>query len=133
MGSTSSSKATKKLRDYVNWFEIPALNIQRAVSFYNHIYRLEMEVSESNGYAMAFFPADKGIGGAIVMGEGSIPSEVGPLVYLNGGKDLSNVLNNVEDAGGRIVLPKTLIDEDSGYFALFIDSEGNRLALHSQS
>lgn len=133
MGSTSSNKATKKLRDYVNWFEIPALNIQRAVSFYNHIYGLEMEVTEANSYAMAFFPADKGIGGAIVMGEGSIPSEVGPLVYLNGGKDLSNVLNKVEAAGGRIVLPKTLIDEDSGYFALFIDSEGNRLALHSQS
>ncbi|MEQ9298448.1 MAG: VOC family protein [Cyclobacteriaceae bacterium] len=133
MGSTSSSKPTKQLKDYVNWFEIPALNIQRAVSFYNHIYGLEMEITEANNYAMAFFPADKGIGGAIVMGEGSIPSEVGPLVYLNGGKDLSLVLNNIEAAGGRVVLPKTLIDEDSGYFALFIDSEGNRLALHSQA
>ncbi|MEQ8907266.1 VOC family protein [Ekhidna sp.] len=133
MGSTSSKKSGKKLRHYVNWFEIPALNLQRAVSFYNHIYDIEMETTESPAYAMAFFPADNGIGGAVVTGEGCVPSEVGPLVYLNGGKDLSPILNRIEDAGGRIVMPKTLIDEDSGYFALFIDSEGNRLALHSKS
>jgi predicted enzyme related to lactoylglutathione lyase len=133
MGSSSAKKSEKNLKDYVNWFEIPALNIQRAVSFYNHIYGITMEVTESNNYAMAFFPADKGIGGAIVMGEGSIPSETGPLVYLNGGQDLSTVLNLVEAAGGRVVLSKTLIDEDAGHFALFIDTEGNRLALHSES
>ncbi len=63
-----------------------------------------------------------GIGGAVVAGEGCVPSEVGPLIYLNSGKDLSPVLNRIEGAGGRVVLPKTLINEDAGYFALFIDS-----------
>jgi hypothetical protein len=80
---------------------------------------------------MAFFPTDKGIGGAIVAGPGSTPSDTGTLIYLNAGKDLSHVLERVEPAGGRIVMPKTLINKESGYFAIFIDSEGNKLALHS--
>ena len=131
MGSTASAKK-KTFKNYVNWFEIPAINIQRAVAFYNHIYVLNMEIVESESYAMAFFPANGGIGGAIVAGSGCIPSETGSLVYLNGGEDLGPTLEKIEEAGGRVILPKTLINEESGYFAIFIDTEGNRLALHSK-
>jgi predicted enzyme related to lactoylglutathione lyase len=62
-----------------------------------------------------------------------VPSEVGPLIYLNGGTDLNNVLSKVNEAGGRVVMEKTFLSETAGYFALFIDSEGNRLALHSKN
>jgi len=133
MGLPSTRKKSEKLRHYVSWFEIPALNLLRAVGFYNYIYGIEMETTETNGYAMALFPADNGIGGAIVVGEGSVPSETGTLVYLNGGNDLAIVLGKIEQAGGRIILEKTLISEDDGYFALFIDTEGNKLALHSKN
>jgi uncharacterized protein len=125
-------KATPKLKDFVSWFEIPAISIERSVNFYNYIYGIEMEISEVNNYTMAFFPANKGIGGAIVCGEGSFPSDRGPLIYLNAGKDLEEVLSKVNMAGGRVVLPKTFINKEVGYFALFIDTEGNRLALHSK-
>ncbi len=131
MGLPSTSRKSRKLRHYVSWFEIPALNLQRAVGFYNYIYGIEMETMETNGYSMALFPADNGIGGAIVVGEGSTPSETGTLVYLNAGIDLDPVLGRVEAAGGRVILGKTLISEDDGCFALFIDTEGNKLALHS--
>jgi hypothetical protein len=133
MGSISSKPTKHKLKHFVSWFEIPALNLQRAVAFYNHIYGIEMDTVELSGYSMAFFPADSGIGGAVVMGQGCIPSETGTLVYLNGGKDLTAVLNKIEEAGGRIILKKTKINDESGYFALFIDTEGNRLALHSKN
>lgn len=133
MGSTSTRNKSTKLRHYVSWFEIPALNLLRAVEFYNYIYGMKMEITESSGYSMALFPTNNGIGGAVVMGEGSIPSESGTLVYLNGGKDLSVVLERIEEAGGRIILEKTLISNEAGYFALFIDSEGNKLAIHSKS
>lgn len=125
-------KTVQKLKNYVSWFEIPAIDIQRSVNFYNEIYGIEMGITEANGYTMAFFPADKGIGGAVVSGQGSIPSDCGTLVYLNAGKDLDMVLAKVEPAGGRIILPKTLINEDVGCFALFIDTEGNKMALHSK-
>lgn len=66
-------------------------------------------------------------------GSGYVPSDSGSLIYLNGGDDLSLVLDKVEPAGGRIIMPKTLISEESGYFAVFIDSQGNKLALHSNN
>lgn len=120
-----------KLKNYINWFEIPVYDFDRAVGFYNNIYSIQMETSESNGYSMAYFPTQTGIGGAVVCGDGCVPSNTGPLLYLNAGKDLENVLSKVEEFGGRIIMTKTLINEDAGYFALFLDTEGNRLALHS--
>ncbi|MGK7389260.1 MAG: VOC family protein [Candidatus Cyclobacteriaceae bacterium M2_1C_046] len=133
MGGVSSKKqkAEKPLTNYISWFEIPAVNFQQAVNFYNHIYGIDMETNFSGNHAMAFFPAKNGIGGAIVAGPGSTPSDTGSLLYLNGGKDLNLILERIEPAGGRIVMPKTLITEEAGYFAIFIDSEGNKLALHS--
>ncbi len=121
-----------KLKDYINWFEIPVLDLDRAIYFYNFIYGIEMEKMEIGDYSMAIFPAENGIGGALVAGQGCIPSEVGALIYLNAGDDLAPVLARVAGGGGRVVMDKTLIDDDSGYFSLFIDSEGNRLALHSK-
>jgi predicted enzyme related to lactoylglutathione lyase len=132
MGGTTSKKKTKEsIKDSISWFEIPAVNFQQSVDFYSKIFAIEMEKNLDDNYAMAFFPSRKGIGGAIVKGPGSIPSDTGPLLYLNAGKDLNEVLKRVEPAGGRIVMPKTFISEESGYFAIFIDSEGNKLALHS--
>jgi predicted enzyme related to lactoylglutathione lyase len=134
MGEVKSNKKSKKpeqQKDYVSWFEIPAIDFQQAVHFYQHIFGITMQQQINEVNAMAFFPTNNGIGGAVIAGSGSIPSDTGPLIYLNGGKDLSIVLNKVEEAGGRIIMPKTLISEDAGYFAIFLDSQGNKLALHS--
>jgi predicted enzyme related to lactoylglutathione lyase len=125
-------KEQSVFRNFVTWFEIPAYNHYRSVAFFNYIYGIEMTTVELNGFAMGFFPAENGIGGAVVTGHGCIPSETGPLIYLNGGTDLNVVLSKVNIAGGRVVMEKTFLNETAGYFALFIDSEGNRLALHSK-
>lgn len=135
MGSTNSGKNKKReiIKNWVSWFEIPAVNFQQAVQFYNFIFTIEMQQTVNDVNSMAFFPASSGIGGAVIAGPGSVPSDTGALIYLNGGKDLNNVLHKVEKAGGRIVMNKTFINEESGYFAIFIDSQGNKLALHSKS
>ena len=135
MGSTSTSKEKKpkEIKNFISWFEIPAIDFQQAVNFYNHIFGIQMEQSVSDTIAIAFFPSKNGVGGAVVAGSGSVPNTTGPLLYLNGGNDLNDVLHKVEEAGGRIIMPKTLINEDSGYFAIFIDSQGNKLALHSNN
>jgi uncharacterized protein len=75
---------------------------------------------------------EKGVGGGIVQGEGFEPSATGSLIYLNGGDDLSVPLSKVEAAGGKIVLPKTAIGPN-GYMAHFMDTEGNKVALHSMN
>ncbi len=132
---TASSKMKKpvRLKELVSWFEIPAINFQQAVAFYNHIYGIEMETVISEVNSIAYFPTTSGVGGAIVSGVGSTPSDHGPLIYLNGGPDLNNVLSKIEPAGGRIILPKTWISAEGGYYAIFIDSEGNKFALHSKA
>ena len=130
MGGTAPKNKSKR-KDFISWFEIPALNFNQSTNFYNQIFDIEMETNLDKNYAMSFFPVNKGIGGSIVAGPGSTPGESGPLIYLNAGKDLNLVLGKVEKAGGRIVMPKTLINDEDGYFAIFIDPEGNKLALYS--
>jgi len=134
MGSTTGrkSKTAPKLKDFVGWFEIPALNFDKAVAFFDHIYDIKMERVITATHSMAIFPSNGGIGGSVVQGPGSVPGQSGPLIYLNGGEDLEAILSRVEEAGGRVIMPKTFISEESGYFAIFIDTEGNKLALHSK-
>ena len=88
-------------------------------------------IEAMSGFIMSMFPVrGEGIGGAIVKGEGYIPSHEGSVVYLNGGEDLSAVLDKVEGAGGKILRPKTGIGEN-GFIAFFNDTEGNKVGLHS--
>lgn len=116
----------------INWFEIPATNYDRAVKFYSTVLGAELQHMESNGTRWAFFPFEpqKTVGGAITYGNGNEPSEKGSLIYLNGGDDLAVPLARVEKAGGKVVMPKTAIGEN-GFMAIFKDTEGNRVALHS--
>jgi uncharacterized protein len=119
------------MKNAVNWFQIPAVDFNRAHKFYSTIFDFEMPTNLMNGVPMAFFNSEKGVGGAVVQCEGLIPSTDGTLVFLNAGADLSEVLNRVEGAGGKITTPKTLITPELGYFAFLLDTEGNKVGLHS--
>jgi len=93
-----------------------------------------MQEQEMGGSLMGFFPMeDQTNSGAIVKGDGYKPSDKGVMIYLNGGDDLANVLSLIEPAGGKIVLDKMKISDEIGYMAIFFDTEGNKLALHSQN
>ncbi|TXD52112.1 MULTISPECIES: VOC family protein [unclassified Polaribacter] len=126
-------KKTEKTENYISWFEIPAMDFKEAVEFYQYIFGITMQQHVTASNAMAYFPMTTGIGGAVVSGSGYVPSDSGSLIYLNAGDNLSVVLDKVEPAGGRIIMPKSLISIESGYFAVFIDSQGNKLALHSKN
>jgi len=56
----------------------------------------------------------------------------GSIIYLNANPAMDDVLAKIEPEGGQILMGKTLITEDIGYMAFFKDTEGNRVALHSQ-
>ncbi len=114
----------------INWFEIPVYDIYRATAFYNAIFHTQMETSQNGDHLMAVFPSQGSPAGALVAGPGCVPSDVGALIYLNAGEDLDGVVSRIEPAGGRLIMARSFISEESGSFALFIDSEGNRLALH---
>ncbi len=123
-----------QLTNAINWFEIPVADFARAKKFYTAIYEYEMEEMDMQGTKMGMLPykpGEGGIGGAICYGEGYEPTSKGAKVYLNGGQDLGGVLERVEGAGGQVILPKTKITDEIGYFAIFADTEGNQISLHS--
>jgi len=114
-------------------FEIPVTDFKRAQAFYANILAGEVEETRMGESRMGFLPREKdGVGGAIIEEEGAVPGTKGPLLYLNGGADLQVILDRIEPAGGHILMPKTIVTPEIGYYAIFLDSEGNRLALHSE-
>lgn len=120
----------------ISWFEIPATDIDRAQKFYETIFQIKMQHLDFPGVKMRMFPIDdpmKGIGGTIIdTGGFHKPSATdGPLIYLNGNPDLQIILDRVVEAGGQIMVPKKVISDDYGDMGVFMDTEGNRIALHN--
>ncbi len=118
------------------WIEIPVSNIDRAINFYETVFAIKLQKMDFGGLQMAWFPnagpEAPGATGTLIQQESYIPSQEGPLVYFHS-EDLQNEMDRVEVAGGSIYRPKTMISPDHGYMGVFIDTEGNRIALHSPS
>ena len=121
----------------LNWFEIPALDISRARKFYEAIFNCTMnEWPEMNGMKMVGFPTDGmsgKVGGSLVQGSTHKPSTDGVVVYLNANPDMQEVIDRIEPAGGKVVMPRTQITPEIGYMAYFMDTEGNKVALHASN
>ncbi len=121
----------------VGWFEIPVIDMDRAIKFYETVFDCKLQREKMGSIDMAWFPwIDEGLGsgGSLVNAQDFYkPSDNGVLIYFTAHSgDLSNELSRVETAGGKICQKRTLIKEDIGYMALITDTEGNRIALHSR-
>lgn len=121
------------MANVLNWFEIPVADMNRAVKFYCTIFGWEsMQQMNMDGFDMAVFPMEgNGVGGSLVKGDVYKPTMDGAIIYLNANPDLAIVESKIESAGGKVLVSKKLITEEIGYMAIFIDCEGNRVALHS--
>jgi hypothetical protein len=122
----------------VGWFEIPVSNLDRAVKFYEMVFLTRLEVHDLGDLKMAWFPwKDNAPGspGSLVYHEKFYtPSEHGVLIYMSTPSgDLNEDLKKVENAGGKVLIPRRQISEEFGYMAVFTDTEGNRIALHSRT
>ena len=119
----------------VGWFEIPVTDMDRAKAFYEKVFEINIQVQDFNGVLMGWFPwaeGKMGASGSLIKQEAYKPSSAeGVLIYFSS-VDVRNEIDRVEAAGGKILKDKTQISPDVGYMALFIDSEGNRIALHSR-
>ena len=107
----------------------------RATKFYETVFEIEMPLMDMDGVNMAFFPTDDStgkVGGALAKSDFHKPSPDGTVVYLNANPDLAEPLGRVEEAGGTVVMPKTFVSDEVGYMAMFIDSEGYKVAMHSR-
>jgi uncharacterized protein len=122
-------------KNAISWVEIPATDLDRAQKFYEEILSVSLIKMDFSNSSMRVFPIEDamGIGGALVdTGGFHKPSATdGALVYLNANPDVQRVLDKVEKAGGKILVPKTEISPEHGHMAVILDSEGNRIAFHS--
>lgn len=123
-------------KNAISWFEIPATDLDRAQKFYETIFETKLIPLDMENIQMRMFPIDDpgaGIGGAVCKADGFYkPSTTdGPLIYLNGNPDVQNILDRVEAAGGKIMVPKTEISPEYGFMGVIVDTEGNRIGLHS--
>ena len=124
------------MQNAISWFEIPTTDINRAQQFYETIFGITMMPMDMPNIKMRMFPLDDmmtQVGGALVDSGGFHKASAtdGPLIYLNANPDVQNILDKVVAAGGSIMVPKTEISPDYGFMAVFMDTEGNRVALHS--
>ncbi|OGM99668.1 MAG: glyoxalase [Candidatus Yanofskybacteria bacterium RIFCSPHIGHO2_01_FULL_39_8b] len=124
-------------KNIVGWFEIPVQNMERAIKFYETIFQIKIERHTMGPLDMGWFPSvEDGIGsaGSLVYHEKFYkPSADGALVYFTSQSgDINDELSRVEEAGGKVIVPRKQISEEYGYMAVIIDTEGNRIALHSR-
>lgn len=122
-------------KNAISWVEIPVADLDRAQKFYETILDVQLIPMDFPNLKMRMFPVEDmtGVGGALCDSGGfHTPSETaGPLVYLNANPDVQNVLDKVEAAGGKILVPKTNISPEYGDMGVILDTEGNRIAFHS--
>ena len=129
---TTTNLKVKNMNSYISMFEIPATDISRAVNFYQIILDIKIEKMDVEGMKMGILPYEnQTVTGVIIQADGYKPSADGVTIYLNGGDNLQVILDKVEKNGGKIIAPKTAHADGSGFFAIFIDSEGNKMALNS--
>ncbi len=124
----------EKPMNAVGWFEIPATDLERAVKFYESVFRIKMSRNEMGPLKMAWFEWTEdapGAAGSLVKADGYAPSLAGTLVYFSV-DDIDGTLTRVKAGSGKTLMPRTAIGE-YGFIAHFEDSEGNRVALHSMS
>ena len=125
-------KNTNDMNSFISLFEIPATDITRAIDFYQAILDIKIDKVEMPEMEMGIFPYEEQIvTGVLIKGEGYKPSSEGITIYLNGGDNLQTILDKVEENAGKIIVPKTAHADESGFFALFLDTEGNKLGLNS--
>ncbi len=124
-----------KNKHMIAWFEIPVTDIKRAKKFYETILDVELSSMDmGDEFKMEVFPGGQdSVSGALVYNASWYKPSItdGPLIYLNGNPDLQTIEDRIETAGGKVTIPKRQISPDYGNMAVFEDTEGNRIALHS--
>jgi uncharacterized protein len=118
----------------VNWFEIPAKDLNRAKAFYEHVLGVELSVNDMGPLKMAWFPMGRdqpGAAGTLVQAEGYVPSRTGTVVYFSV-PDIEAALKRAAEKGGSVLMAKNSIGE-YGFIGQFEDREGNRVAVHAMT
>ena len=129
---TLTNSKTNSMKNLVSIIEIPTTDLKRAITFYKSILAVNIEEADMGDVKMGILPSEEGtVNVVLANGADYKPTSNGSVIYLNGGDNLQTILDKVESNGGKVIVPKTEISPEMGFFALFTDTEGNKMGLHS--
>ena len=111
------------------WFDIPVADLDRAAKFYSAVMGIAVHKHSMEGFNFCVLDHEQGNGGCLVEGKDSVTAK-GILVYMNVEGRIKAAVAEVPKQGGK-VLEATKSIGPHGYRAVVLDSEGNRIALHS--
>jgi len=120
------------IHNRVVWFDLPVVELDRAVDFYQHVLAIKVSKEKYENFEFAILEHDEGNGGCLVPGKTPGDENEGILIYLNVNGRLENAVAQVDKFGGKMIEPIHAIGPH-GFRALVRDSEGNRVALHSET
>ncbi|GGI81912.1 VOC family protein [Legionella impletisoli] len=114
------------------WIDIPVNDLDRAISFYSAVLDEPVQKINEHGFEFGLLPhTENNVSGCLVVMENRLPSNQGPLVYLNVEGRLKEAVVVVEEMGGTVLKPVESIGP-YGNRAVILDSEGNGVALYSK-
>ena len=117
------------LKNLMVWTDIPVTDLDRAAAFYAAVLGIKVSQEAFAGSAFGVLEHTEGNGGCLVPQAAAV-SAVGMLVYFNVDGRIKDALAQVQALGGKVLEPVHPIGPH-GFRAIVLDSEGNRLALHS--
>jgi predicted enzyme related to lactoylglutathione lyase len=124
------------MANQVVWFDMPVNDLDRAIRFYSAVLGVALKKEQFSGMSGATLPHEgKDVSGSLVecvgaRADGNAPSRNGPLLYFSCQGRLDQAIAAVVPAGGTVLHAKHSIGP-YGFRAILLDSEGNRIALHS--
>lgn len=121
-------------RDVINWFEIPVTQFDRAKDFYERVFDVELDIMTLNAAKYGVWPnaqRGKNVNGAIVQGDKNNPSSAGTIVYFDVSGRMQEAIDRIKGNGGKVQVNRSPIGREMGYFAICMDTEGNRVGLYS--
>ena len=122
---------SQSIGSQVVWFDVPCVELDRAIGFYEAVLGCRIDRQSEGGFEMGILPHEgESVGGCLAVIPDCPPSDQGVLIYLNCDGRLDEAVAVVEQHGGTVLTPKHQIGPH-GYRAVIKDSEGNRVALHS--
>lgn len=120
------------MKNLVSIIEIPTIDLKRAITFYKSILAVNIEEADMGDVKMGILPSEEGaVNVVLAKGADYKPTNNGSVIYLNGGDTLQKILDKVEPNGKQVIVPKAEISPEMGFFALFTDTEGNKMGLYS--
>jgi predicted enzyme related to lactoylglutathione lyase len=112
------------------WFDIPVADLDRANKFYAAVLGVKVDKVEMEGFRFSVLEHSEGNGGCLVEDKGAISADKGILLYLNADGRIHEAVDLAAANGGVVKEPIHPIGPN-GFRAIILDSEGNRVALHS--